>query len=149
MIELFTGIFVVSALYAYVRALFVIIARVKYNKTHRGKVWLVSMEDIPCLMIEFFCLPYLAVRGLSRKAKSTGESVNLPGKARADYVAEKATIAAPSAGSKGPIRLAMELRVAERAALAAKAAFDAACAEIRKPDAAAEQRDKSTPKGKA
>jgi len=62
------GIAIVAAgYYAYARLLFIIIQRWRYNKSHNRKVFMVSMFDIPSLMIEFFMLPVIAIKWIKKR----------------------------------------------------------------------------------
>ena len=60
--------------YAYARALRTIIQRYLHNKTHRRKVFLVTMADIPYFLVEFFLVPIIVVRWLRKKYRVTHDA---------------------------------------------------------------------------
>ncbi|HEX7723023.1 MAG TPA: hypothetical protein VF397_12745 [Pyrinomonadaceae bacterium] len=57
--EWFYRIIALAAIYALIRLLWYIPQRVKYNRTHRQSILVVSMGDVPYFFVEFFLLPYL------------------------------------------------------------------------------------------
>jgi len=69
--RLFEVLLALAVWYAFIREAVAIMQRVRYNKTHRYKVFLVNIYDIPYYMIEFFLLPYIAVRWLKKHFLNT------------------------------------------------------------------------------
>lgn len=57
----------IAVWYAFIREAVAITQRVRYNKTHKYKVFLISIGDIPYFLIEFFLLPLLAVRWVTKR----------------------------------------------------------------------------------
>jgi hypothetical protein len=60
-------VLVVAAYYAFARAFWTIIQRWLHNRTHKRKVYLVTMADIPYFLFEFFRLPVITVRWLRNR----------------------------------------------------------------------------------